>query len=81
MDLRQAFATNLRRLRHERGQSQDALAYEAGVSRSYLSQIEKGVFFVSLKVIGRLAGALQVEPAEFLKLPQRRPGRSRKPQG
>jgi transcriptional regulator with XRE-family HTH domain len=67
MDLRDVFATNLRRLRHERGLSQDDLAYEAEVSRSYLSQLEKGVFYASLKIIGRLAEALGVEPAELLK--------------
>ena len=66
------FATNLRRLRHAKGLSQDDLAYEARVSRSYLSQIEKGVFFASLKIVGRLAEALKVEPAELLKLPPKR---------
>ncbi len=66
------FATNLRRLRHAKGLSQDDLAYEAEVSRSYLSQIEKGVFFASLKIVGRLAQALDVEPAELLKLPPKR---------
>jgi hypothetical protein len=35
MDLREVFATNLRRLRHAKGLSQDDLAYDAGVSRSY----------------------------------------------
>jgi transcriptional regulator with XRE-family HTH domain len=75
MDLREVFATNLRRLRHAKGLSQDALAYEAGVSRSYLSQIEKGAFFASLKIVGRLADALHVEPAELLALPAKR-GRS-----
>jgi transcriptional regulator with XRE-family HTH domain len=45
--------------------------YDAFVSysRSYLSQIEKGVFFASLKIVGKLAKALDVEPAELLKLP------------
>jgi transcriptional regulator with XRE-family HTH domain len=69
MDLRDVFATNLRRLRHEKGLSQDDLAYEAEVSRSYLSQLEKGSFYASLKIIGRLAEALGVEPTELLKLP------------
>jgi transcriptional regulator with XRE-family HTH domain len=41
---------------------QDDLAYEAEVSRSYLSQIEKGAFYASLKIVGRLAKALDVEP-------------------
>jgi transcriptional regulator with XRE-family HTH domain len=39
------------------------------VSRSYLSQLEKGAFYASLKIIGRLAEALGVEPAELLRLP------------
>lgn len=72
MDLRDVFATNLRRIRQERQISQDELAYEAGISRSYLSQIEKGVFYASLKIIGRLAEALEVAPAEFLALPPKR---------
>jgi transcriptional regulator with XRE-family HTH domain len=71
MDLRDAFATNLRRLRNAKGISQDDLAYDAGISRGYLSQVEKGEFYVSIKVIGKLADALQVEPAEFLKLPSK----------
>jgi transcriptional regulator with XRE-family HTH domain len=68
MDLRDVFAAKLRRLRHEKGLSQDDLAYEAEVSRSYLSQLEKGAFYASLKIIGGLADALGVEPAKLLKL-------------
>ena len=71
MDLREVFATNLRRLRHAKGMSQDALAYDAEVSRSYLSQLEKGAFFASLRIVGRLADALDVELAELLQLPQK----------
>ena len=70
MDLRDVFAANLRRLRNAKGLTQDDLAYEAKVSRSYLSQIEKGAFFASLKIVGRLAEALDVEPAELLALPR-----------
>jgi transcriptional regulator with XRE-family HTH domain len=72
MDLREVFATNLRRLRHAKGLSQDDLAYEAEISRSYLSQIEKGTFFASLKIVGKLATALEIEPAELLRLPPKR---------
>jgi len=71
MDLRGVFATNLRRLRHEKALSQDDLAYEAEISRSYLSQLEKGSFYASLKIIGKLAKVLKVEPAEFLRLSDR----------
>ncbi|MBR0793757.1 helix-turn-helix transcriptional regulator [Bradyrhizobium manausense] len=72
MDLREVFATNLRRIRNAKGLSQDDLAYDADISRSYLSQLEKGVFYASLKIIEKLAAALEVEPAEFLRRP--RPG-------
>jgi transcriptional regulator with XRE-family HTH domain len=75
MDLREVFATNLRRLRHAKGLSQDDLAYEAEISRSYLSQLEKGVFYASLKIVGKIAGTLEVEPAELLQLPLRRTAR------
>jgi transcriptional regulator with XRE-family HTH domain len=68
MDLREVFATNLRRWRNARGLSQDDLAYEAGVSRSYVSQLEKGAYYASLKIVGRLAEALDVEPAELLRV-------------
>ncbi|MGY3370244.1 transcriptional regulator with XRE-family HTH domain [Bradyrhizobium sp. GM2.4] len=70
MDLREVFATNLRRIRNAKGLSQDDLAYDAGISRSYLSQLEKGVFYASLKIIEKLAATLDVEPAEFLKKPR-----------
>jgi transcriptional regulator with XRE-family HTH domain len=75
MDLREVFAANLRRLRHAKGLSQDDLAYEAEVSRSYLSQLEKGAFYASLKIVGKLAAALEVEPAELLRLPTKKGAR------
>ena len=68
MDLREVFAGNLRRLRHAKELSQDDLAYEAEISRSYLSQLEKGAFYASLKIVGKIAAVLDVEPAELLKL-------------
>jgi transcriptional regulator with XRE-family HTH domain len=68
-DLRQAFAANLRRLRNARGISQENLAYEAGVNRTYVSKLEKGVSYPGLEIIAKLAEALEVEPAELLKLP------------
>ena len=39
------------------------------MSRSYLSQLEKGAFYASLKIIGRLAEALEADPAELLRMP------------
>ncbi len=53
-DLRQAFAANLRRARHPKGISQEALAYEAGVNRTYLSKLEKGASYPWLEIIAKL---------------------------
>jgi transcriptional regulator with XRE-family HTH domain len=77
MDLRQVFAANLRRLRHEKGLSQEDLAYEAGVNRSYMSQLEKGASYPGLEIIGKLAKVLEVEPAELLRMPARKKARGR----
>jgi transcriptional regulator with XRE-family HTH domain len=68
-DLRQAFAANLRRLRHPKGISQEGLAYSAEVNRSYLSKLEKGVSYPGLEIIAKLANALGIEAAELLRLP------------
>lgn len=75
MDLRQTFATNLRRIRRAKGLSQEALAVDAGVNRTYLGNLERGTQYVGLEIIGRLADALQVEPTEFLKAQKRNSGR------
>jgi transcriptional regulator with XRE-family HTH domain len=68
-DLRQAFAANLRRLRNAKVISQEDLAYEADVNRTYLSKLEKGVSYPGLEIIAKLANALGVDPVELLKLP------------
>ena len=77
MDLRQVFAANLRRLRHAKGLSQEDLAHEAEVNRSYMSVLEKGGSYAGLEIIGKLAAVLEVEPAELLKLPAKRKARGR----
>ena len=69
MDLRQVFAANLRRARHAKGLSQEALAYEAGINRTYLGKLERGATYAGLEIIGKLAEVLAVEPAELLQLP------------
>ena len=77
MDLRPIFAANLRRLRHTKGLSQEDLAYEADVNRTYMSKLEKGASYPGLEIIGKLADVLEVEPAELLRLPAKRRARNR----
>jgi transcriptional regulator with XRE-family HTH domain len=77
MDLRQLFATNLRRLRHDRKLSQEQLAHDAGVDRAYLSRVERAVTYVGLEIIEKLAPSWRSDPAEFFRRPAR-PGSRRK---
>jgi transcriptional regulator with XRE-family HTH domain len=69
MDLRQRFAMNLRRLRHERGFTQEGLAHEAGIDRSHMGAIERGATWVGLEIIEKLCRVLDVDPAEFFRAP------------
>ncbi|WP_082494695.1 MULTISPECIES: helix-turn-helix transcriptional regulator [unclassified Methylobacterium] len=85
MDGRARVAWHLRRLRVERGLSQEALAVDAGVDRGYVSGIERRSFNPTIDVLDRLAVALRVDVAEFLVRPAEgdqpplplRPGRRR----
>jgi transcriptional regulator with XRE-family HTH domain len=77
MDLRQILATNLRRIRHEKGISQEQLALEAEVDRAHVSKIERGLTQVGIEIIGKFVDVLGVEPAEFFRLPQKRASRRR----
>ena len=66
MGVRKLFAENLRRVRKERGLSQEGLAHEAGIDRTYVSALEREVYSASLDTIELLAKALGVEPAVLL---------------
>jgi len=70
-DLRDAFAANLRRLRHAKGISQEDLAFEAGINRSYMSKLEKGASYPGLEILAKLATVLECEPTDLIKSPPR----------
>lgn len=63
---RQGLAARVRALRAERGLSQEALAHEAGIDRTYASQIERAVGNPSLKVLCAIATALKADLGELL---------------
>lgn len=67
---RMVFAGNLRRARRLRDISQEALALDAGLSRTYVSEVERGERNISIDNMGLLADALQV-PLKDLVDPQR----------
>jgi len=67
MDLVRLLGVNVRKLRTAKGMSQEELALDAGMKRSYLSDLERGTRNPSVRALGRLADALDVAPTELLK--------------
>jgi transcriptional regulator with XRE-family HTH domain len=65
--LRDVLARNMRQLRAARGLSQEALAHESDVDRTYVSSIERAKRSVSIDIVARIAKALAVEPWTLLK--------------
>jgi transcriptional regulator with XRE-family HTH domain len=56
----------MRRLRAARGLSQEALAYECGINRTYLSGVERLERNVSIDNIARIAKGLRISAAKLL---------------
>jgi transcriptional regulator with XRE-family HTH domain len=67
MDIKKKFGKNLKRLRLEKGISQESLALSADLDRTYIPSIEKGERNVSITVVEKLANALNVSISEFFK--------------
>lgn len=67
MDLKEAMAVNLRRIRHHRNLTQEELAARADVSMRYVGAIERGKVSASVTVLGQIADALGVDPSELLR--------------
>ncbi len=57
---------NVQRLRREKGWSQEDLAFESGLHRTYVSGIERGVRNPTLLILDKLAKTLGVRLAELL---------------
>lgn len=59
-------AKNVKRIREERGLSQQALADKAKIHRVYLAKIEGAVYSPSLEVLERVAKALKAKVGELV---------------
>ncbi len=63
------FGARLRELRKAARLTQEQLALQSELDRSYVGQVERGERNISLKNIAKLAQALDVAPHELLKFP------------
>jgi transcriptional regulator with XRE-family HTH domain len=64
----QAFARVLRRLRVQKGLSQEEMGEEAGLHRTYISQLERGLKSPSLRTLERVSNALGITLGAFMAL-------------
>ena len=72
---KELLAFNLRVLRAERGLTKEELANLACIDRGYVGQIESMKREVSIKIIDRLACALEVSVARLFEDPENRKNR------
>lgn len=61
-----AFGLVLRRLRKERGLSQEELGFEAGLQRKHISSLELGEKQPTIKSVFKLAAALNIKPGKLV---------------
>lgn len=67
MDIRKRLGRNLRRLRQEKGLSQEDFAFEAGIHRTYVSDIERGARNPTVSIVEKLAHALGTTASELVR--------------
>ncbi|MBY3003595.1 helix-turn-helix domain-containing protein [Rhizobium leguminosarum] len=66
MDLKEVMAINLRRIRHGKQLTQEELAHRTGLSVRHIGAIERAEMSATVTVLGQIAEALSVEPAELV---------------
>jgi transcriptional regulator with XRE-family HTH domain len=69
MNGRELISWNMRRLRGEKGISQERLANEAGVDRTYVSRLERWLENPSIGILEKIANALGAHVSELLREP------------
>lgn len=66
MDIRRRVGLNMKKHREDRGWSQEELAFECGLHRTYISGVERGVRNPTVVVLQKIAKALKVPAAALL---------------
>jgi len=66
--LLQALSKNIKKYRAELKLSQEKLALAAGVDRSYMSEIERGLANPTLDLLLKISNVLKIQPSKLLEL-------------
>jgi transcriptional regulator with XRE-family HTH domain len=66
VDIRKRLGSNVRRLRLEKGWSQEDYADRAGIHRTYVSDIERGSRNPTITVVAKLEKALKVSASALI---------------
>lgn len=61
------FGIVISRLRVQKGLTQEKMSGLAGIARSHLAALEKGVKTVKLDTMWRIADALEISPSELIR--------------
>jgi len=65
-NIQQDFGARLREIRKQKGLSQEALALNCELDRTYIGGVERGERNISLINIYKIAAALDISPRELL---------------
>jgi len=61
-----AFGLVLRRLRESKGLSQEELADQCSIHRTYVSQLERGLKSPTLRLVWKICASLEVSPLSLI---------------
>lgn len=67
LDLKEAFGKVIRDLRDQRKLSQQELADYSEMDRTYISDLERGIYYPTLNTVYKLAEVLKIKPHELIK--------------
>jgi transcriptional regulator with XRE-family HTH domain len=68
MKIEEKFGARVKEIRLKKGFSQEALANEAGIDRTYMTSVENGKRNISIQNIEKIITALNVSFSEFFKV-------------
>ena len=72
MNIKQKFGLVVRELRIQKGVSQEHLALDAGIDRTYVGHIEKGDRNVSIEVVEKIAKYFQIPISELFRMVEKK---------